>query len=151
MEGEDSMVHLGLLGVRVKKEPKVDTEVLLGYLGHPDRKESQVREDHKDQPPQEGEEQLTLAGVGPPAPLVMELSLSMLAELVGHLSHIQGERQISYVYQRILTIFSSREKYKEFPSSVKSSIGLEKFNLSLLLTITMFPVLCAMCPPEVWQ
>ena len=54
------------------------------------------------------EEQSTLAGVAPPAPLSRELTSSTLVEPVGHLTPIKEEQQTICVYQMILTISSTR-------------------------------------------
>ena len=39
---------------------------------------------------------------------------------------------------------------KELAISVGYSIGMQEFHYSPLSTVTIFPVLCAMWPPEVW-
>ena len=97
------------------------------------------------------EEQSTLAGVGPPAPLARELSSSMLAELEGHLESFQEEQQTICAFQTILTVSITRVDYRELVILVELSIIMVDYHIFLLLTLTMFPVLCAMCPPEVWQ
>ena len=59
------------------------------------------------------EEQSTLAGAVPPAPLTRELHSSTLAELEGHAMTTKEEEQIISVYQMIQTISSTRVECKD--------------------------------------
>ena len=59
------------------------------------------------------EEQSTLAGAVPPAPLTRELHSSTLAELQGHIGTTKEEEQTICVYQMILTISSTRVECKD--------------------------------------
>ena len=59
------------------------------------------------------EEQSTLAGAVPPAPLTRELHSSTLAELEGHAMITQEEQQTICVYQTIPTISSTRVECKD--------------------------------------
>ena len=58
------------------------------------------------------EEQSTLAGAVPPAPLTRELHSSTLVELERHLQHTKEEQQTICVCQMILTISSTRVECK---------------------------------------
>ena len=58
------------------------------------------------------EEQSTLAGAVPPAPLTRELHSSTLEELEGHAMPTQEEEQTICVYQMIQTISSTRVECK---------------------------------------
>ena len=59
------------------------------------------------------EEQSTLAGAEPPAPLTREHIYSTLVELVGHHMSIKEEEQTLCVYLMILTISSTRVECKD--------------------------------------
>ena len=59
------------------------------------------------------EEQSTLAGAVPPAPLTRELHSSTLEELEGHAMTTKEEQQTICVYQMILTISSTRVECKD--------------------------------------
>ena len=59
------------------------------------------------------EEQSTLAGAVPPAPLTRELHSSTPAELEGHTISTKEEQQTISVYQMILTISSTRVECKD--------------------------------------
>ena len=59
------------------------------------------------------EEQSTLAGAEPPAPLTRELHSSTLEELEGHLGSTKEEQQTISVYQMIQTISSTRVECKD--------------------------------------
>ena len=89
-------VHVGQLGRRVCMETQVCKEV----------KERQDCRVHQQ------EEQSTLAGAVPPAPLTRELHSSTLEELQGHIGTTKEEQQTICVYQMILTISSTRVECK---------------------------------------
>ena len=89
-------VHVGQLGRRVCMETQVCEEV----------KERQVCRVHQQ------EEQSTLAGAVPPAPLTRELHSSTLEELEGRVWTTKEEQQTISVYQMILTISSTRVECK---------------------------------------
>ena len=91
-------VHMGQLGRRVCMEIQVCEEV----------KESQDCRVH-----QEEEEQSTLAGAVPPAPLTRGLHSSTLAELEGRVGTTKEEQQTICVYQMIQTISSTRVECKD--------------------------------------
>ena len=82
-------VHVGQLVKKVCMETKVCKEFR-------ERQDCRVH--------QEEEEQSTLAGAVPPAPLTRELHSSTLAELEGHPYRSLEEEQIICVYQMIQTI-----------------------------------------------
>ena len=149
----EEMEGMGKRGTLVHQELRGRGEwlVLVDQLGITVYKETRVLKESQDCRAHKQEEQSTLAGAGPPAPLARELSFSMPAELEGHLGSIQEEQQTICVYQMILTISSTRLEYRELLALVERSIIMVNFHLSLLLTVTMFPVLCAMWPTEVWQ
>ena len=111
-------------------------------------KELKERQDCRDH---QQEEQSTLAGAVPPAPLTRELHSSTLEELERHPMTPKEEQQTICVYQMILTISSTRVECKDRAMLVGWSIFIMGFHRFLLSTITMLPVLCAMWPPEVWQ
>ena len=90
-------VHVGQLGRRVCMETQVCKEV----------KERQDCRAHQQ------EEQSTLAGAVPPAPLTRELHSSTLAELEGRIGTTKEEQQTICVYQMILTISSTRVECKD--------------------------------------
>ena len=157
---EEKKVVLGQLAKRVNMDLQVYQElrgrrewlVLVGQLGRRVHKEIQVCKEikgSKEYRAHQQEEQSTLAGVGPPAPLAMELSSSMLGELGVHLFNRVEDQQSMCVYQMILTIFSIRVEYRDIHILVEWSITMLDFHLSLLLIFTMFPVLCVMRPPGV--
>ena len=115
MEGmgkRETLVHQGLRG-------REEWLVVMGQLGRRVNEETQVCRESQDYRVHQEEEQSTLAGVGPPAPLTRELSSSMLAELVGHTITTKEEQQITCVYQMILTISSTRVEYKGEPIFVE--------------------------------
>ena len=81
-----------------------------------DFKEAQVCEDLKgsqDCRVHQQEEQSTLAGAAPPAPLTRELHSSTLAELEGLIIRTVEELQTFCVYQMILTISSISVECKD--------------------------------------
>ena len=90
-------VHVGQLGRRVCMETQVCEEF----------KERQVCRVHQQ------EEQSTLAGAEPLAPLTRELHSSTLAELEGHLGSTKEEQQTICVFQMILTICHMRVACRE--------------------------------------
>ena len=90
-------VHVGQLGRRVCMETQVCKEV----------KESQDCRVHQQ------EEQSTLAGAVPSAPLTRELHSSTPAEREGHAMTTKEEQQTICVYQMILTISSTRVECKD--------------------------------------
>ena len=90
-------VHVGQLGRRVCMETQVCEEV----------KERQDCRVHQQ------EEQSTLAGAVPPAPLTRELHSSTLEELERHPMTPKEEQQTISVYQIILTICHMRVVCRE--------------------------------------
>ena len=90
-------VHVGQLGRRVCMETKVCEEL----------KERQDCRIHQQ------EEQSTLAGAVPPAPLTRELHSSTLEELEGCVGTTKEEQQTICVYQMIQTISSTRVECKD--------------------------------------
>ena len=90
-------VHVGQLGKKVCME----TQVCKGFK---ERQDCRVHQQ---------EEQSTLAGAVPPAPLTRELHSSTLAELEGRVGTTKEEQQTISVYQMILTISSTRVECKD--------------------------------------
>ena len=108
-------VHMGHLGRRVCMETKVCEEFKENKVCK-DFKETQVCEELKERQDcrvHQQEEQPTLAGAVPPAPLTRELHSSTLEELEGHAMTTQEEQQTICVYQMILTISSTRVECKD--------------------------------------
>ena len=84
----ERQAHMGQLGRRVCME----TQVCKGFK---ERQDCRVHQE---------EEQSTLAGAVPPAPLTRELHSSTLAELEGHAMTTKEEQQTISVFQTILII-----------------------------------------------
>ena len=130
------MEGMGERGTLVHQELRGRGEwlVLMGQLGRrvqEETEEAQVCRVSQDYRAHQEEEQSTLAGVGPPAPLARELSSSMPAELVGHPGSIREEQQTICVYQMILTISSIRLEYRELLALVEWCISMVDFHLCL--------------------
>ena len=116
-----------------------------------DLEETQVIMELKESQGYQEAELSTLAGVEQPVPQSRELSYSILGELEGLVISIKVVQPTTYVYQIILTIFHMRVGYKWKVTWLAWTIGFRLCNLWHLVTITMLPVPCAMCPPEVWK
>ena len=89
-------------------------QVLVDQLGRREYVETQVFRELKESQDCRAhqQEQSTLAGAAPPAPLTRELSSSMLAELEEHPVLTKEEQQTLSVYQMIQTISNIRVEYK---------------------------------------
>ena len=127
------MEGMGKRGTLVHQEFRGRGEwlVLVDQLGITVHEETQVLRESQECRAHQQEEQSTLAGVGPPAPLARELSFSMPAELEGHLISIREEQQTMCVYQMILTISSTRLEYRELLALVEWCISMVDFHLCL--------------------
>ena len=112
MEGMGKRVRL----VYQERRERWEWQVHVGQLGRRVCMEIQVCEDLKERQDcrvHQQEEQSTLAGAVPPAPLTRELHSSTLEELEGRVGTTKEEQQTICVYQMILTISSTRVECKD--------------------------------------